>query len=67
MTGVELVPLSVTELGEIEHEDCAGAPLQLKVTVWLNPPAGVTATVYLATCPGITVAVGEEDGVTEKS
>jgi hypothetical protein len=38
-------PLSFTELGETEHEDCAGAPLQVKVTVWLNPPPGATATV----------------------
>jgi hypothetical protein len=38
-------PFSFTELGETEHEDCTGAPLQLSVTVWLNPPAGVTDTV----------------------
>jgi hypothetical protein len=44
VTGVELEPSSVTELGT-EHVDPAGAPLQLSDTVCLNPPAGATATV----------------------
>ena len=63
----EIAPLSVTELGETEHVDCAGAPLHVSVTVWLNPPPGATATVYFATCLGATVAVDEEDAAREKS
>ena len=59
--------MSVNELGETEHVDSAGAPLQLSVTVWLNPPLGATATVWLAACPGATVTVDEEGGTTEKS
>jgi hypothetical protein len=67
VTGVEVVPLSVTELGETEHVDCGGAPLQANVTLWLNPPPGATATVYFPACPGATAAVDEEDRATEKS
>lgn len=67
MIGAEVAPLSVTELGETEHVDCAGTLLHVNVTVWLNPPPGATATVYFATCPGATVAVEEEDGVRVKS
>jgi hypothetical protein len=44
-TDADVAPLSVTELGEIEHVDCAGAPLQVNVTVRLNSPRGATATV----------------------
>jgi hypothetical protein len=65
--GAEAAPLSVTELGETAHEDFAGAPVQLNVTLWLNPPPGATATVYLAACPGATVAVDEDDGARVKS
>ena len=32
VTDVELEPLSVTELGESEHVECAGAPLQFSDT-----------------------------------
>jgi len=53
-TGAEVAPLSVTELGETEHVDCAGAPLQVNATLCLNPPPGATATVYLAACPAET-------------
>jgi hypothetical protein len=67
VTGAVVAPLSVRELGETEHVDCAGTPLHVNVTVWLNPPPGATATVYFATCPGATVAVDEEDGAREKS
>ena len=67
VTGVEPEPLSFTELGDTEQVDIAGAPVQLSVTVWLNPPRGATAIVYWAVCPGVTVALDEEDGATEKS
>jgi hypothetical protein len=39
------VPVSLSEPGDTEHVDCAGAPLQLSATVWLNPPPGATETV----------------------
>lgn len=38
-------PLSVKEFGETEQVDNAGAPAQLRDTVWLNPPPGVIARV----------------------
>jgi hypothetical protein len=37
-----------------------GAPVQLKVTLWLNPPRPVRAKVYDAVAPGATVCVEEE-------
>ena len=67
VTFVGLEPLSFTEPGDTEHVDIAGAPVQLSVTVWLNPPRGATAIVYWALCPGVTVALDEEDRATEKS
>ena len=50
-----LAPSGVTEPGETEQLDCAGRPLQLKLTVPLNPPAGVTVSVKLAESPATTV------------
>ncbi|PYT69824.1 MAG: hypothetical protein DMG39_17510, partial [Acidobacteria bacterium] len=32
-------------------------PEQLNITTLLNPPLGVTETVYVADCPGLTAAV----------
>lgn len=37
-----VVPFSATLLGDTVHVDCAGAPLQLKAMLWLNPPLGAT-------------------------
>jgi hypothetical protein len=37
-------PFSVIELGDTPHVDCDGAPLQVKVTVWLKPPPGAAVT-----------------------
>jgi hypothetical protein len=34
------VPFSKMGLGETAHVVRAGAPLQLSVTLWLNPPEG---------------------------
>ena len=39
------VPSRVIELGEMEQVDCFGAPVHVKVTVWLNPPLGVKVSV----------------------
>jgi hypothetical protein len=39
---VEADEPSAIELGETEQVDWAGAPLQLSVTVCLNPPPGAT-------------------------
>jgi hypothetical protein len=40
----EVGPLRATELGDTEQVDIAGVPLQLNVTVWLNPPPGAMLT-----------------------
>jgi hypothetical protein len=45
VTVTGFVPSSVTEEGDTEHVAPAGAPAQLKVTVWLNAPTGPTETV----------------------
>jgi hypothetical protein len=37
-------PFNVMELGETEQVDCAGAPLQLSITVCLNPPPDAIET-----------------------
>jgi hypothetical protein len=49
------VPSSVTDEGEIEHVAAVGAPAQLHVTVWLNPPCGATDTVKFAVPPAAIV------------
>ena len=41
VTDAGMLPLGMTLLGETEQVDCAGAPLQLKDTAWLNPPTGL--------------------------
>jgi hypothetical protein len=58
-------PFKVKELGDIEHVESAGAPLQLKVTARVNPPSGTTLSEYVALAPGVTVAV-DKDGAKEK-
>src|SRR5439155_3826390 len=55
-----LVPSGVTEPGETEQLDCAGKPLQLNLTVSLNPPEGVTVSVKLTESPATTVTEGGE-------
>jgi hypothetical protein len=40
VAAVAEVPPSAMELGDTEQADCAGAPLQLRVTVCLKPPPG---------------------------
>jgi hypothetical protein len=49
-------PSSVVEAGETVHVIVAGAPVQLQVTVWLNPPEGAAETVNFAFSPAATVA-----------
>jgi hypothetical protein len=61
------VPLSASELGVTTHVDSDGAPVQLNATVWLKPPAGETATVKFAVCPGATAVDAGEAGANEKS
>jgi hypothetical protein len=46
----------VSVLGDTVHVDFEGAPVQVKLTLWLNPPWPATAKVYVADCPGETVA-----------
>ena len=53
----------VNGLGETVQVASEGAPVQVKPTLWLNPPSPPTLKVYVADCPGATVAeVGEPDG-----
>ena len=42
---VAVEPFNEIVLGEIEHVDCAGAPLQLRETLLANPPEGETLNV----------------------
>ena len=48
-------PSSVTVEGETEHVDAVGAPVQVHVTVWLNPFWGEAETVNVADCPAVIV------------
>jgi hypothetical protein len=59
----------VTGVGETVQVASEGAPVQVKPTLWLNPPSPVKLKVYAADCPGATVAeVGEpEAAVSVKS
>ncbi len=54
---VTLEPEGVTETGENVQLAFDGAPLQVSDTAELNPFAGVRVIVYVALCPGLTVAV----------
>ena len=41
---VEDVPVTVIEVGDTEHVDRVGAPLQANVTIWLKPPPEATVS-----------------------
>jgi len=43
-TGCDAEPFNVIELDDTLQLDCAGPPVQLSWTVWLNPPAGLKLT-----------------------
>jgi hypothetical protein len=51
---------AVTGLGETVQVASEGAPVQVKLTLWLNPFSPPTLKVYVADCPGATVAEVEE-------
>ena len=55
--------------GETVQVASVGAPVQVKLTLWLNPPSPATPKVYVADCPGAMVAEVEEPegGATVKS
>jgi hypothetical protein len=59
----------VAGFGEAEQVASEGAPAQVKFTAWLKPPSPPTLSVYVADCPGETVAVvvEPEAGANEKS
>jgi len=61
------VPLSVIEVGDTEQVDRLGAPVQMNVTFWLNPPAEATVKPKLAVWPGETVAVNESPDIEKSS
>lgn len=50
-----LGPLGVTEAGETEQFALVGAPVQLSATVPVNPPVGLTLTVYVVVWPAVIV------------
>jgi len=50
----------VAGFGETAQVDSEGAPVQVKVTAWFNPPSPPTDNVYVAVCPAETVADDEE-------
>ena len=53
-----VAPLGVTEAGvaaQVENFNVAGS-VQLKLTVWLNPPCGAIESVNVAVPPAATVA-----------
>jgi len=58
---VRLVP-GVAGFGETAQVDSEGGPVQAKLTLWLNPPSPAIVKVYVADCPGATVAEVEEPG-----
>jgi hypothetical protein len=59
----------VSVLGETVQVASEGAPAQVKLRLWLNPLSPPTLKVYVADCPGATVAEVEEPeaGATVKS
>jgi len=72
-----VVMLTVTFVGELPavtgfgtvQVASEGAPVQVRLTLWLNPPSPAIVKVYVADCPGATAAeVEEPEGVAnEKS
>jgi hypothetical protein len=60
VTVIVELPDPGTEAGLKDALEPAGNPLTLNVTVELNPPDGVTVTVYVALLPGVTLRL---DGV----
>jgi hypothetical protein len=50
-----LAPVGVTDVGEMLQLACLGAPEQVRLTAWLNPPAGVTLIVDVTLLPLLTV------------
>jgi hypothetical protein len=60
-------PLGVTEDGDTVQLDPAGAPVQVSMTTWLNPPRGVMVRFEVAVWPA-TIGEGEKgDAEIEKS
>jgi len=49
------VPSSVNIEGETLQVVPAGAPMQLHITVWLNPFSGAADSVKVAVCPATIV------------
>jgi hypothetical protein len=51
---------AVTGFGETVQVASEGAPVQVRLTLWLNPPSPAIVKVYVAACPGATAAEVEE-------
>jgi hypothetical protein len=56
---VKLLP-GTTKFGETTQVESKGTPAQIRATDWLNSPLPSTVKVYIADCPGETVADNEE-------
>jgi hypothetical protein len=54
------LPFTETDAGDTLQVAEDGAPLQLNVTVPLNPPIGTTCKLYFVVCPALTVAEVEQ-------
>jgi hypothetical protein len=50
---------AVTGVGTVQVAS-EGAPAQVKLTLWLNPPSPAIVKVYVAGCPGATASEVEE-------
>jgi hypothetical protein len=57
IAAVTTPPAGLTDAGAKAQVDSAGSPEQTNVTSAVNPPAGVTATVYVASSPADTVTI----------
>jgi hypothetical protein len=54
----------VNGLGEAVQAAWKGAPVQVRLTLWLNPSSPVKLKMYAADCPGETVAELEKPDAT---
>jgi len=59
-------PPGLPDEGEIEQLAPVGAPAQVNVTDWLNPPAAAMLREYFAVCPEVTVAEADPPEATFK-
>jgi hypothetical protein len=59
-----ILPPGAFEFGETVQVAWEGAPVQEKLTLWLNPPSLPTLKVYVAVCPGEALCEDEDPEAT---